>query len=60
MKNNEINKTIDLILKSIALAMGVAVTVLSILGSLETESTISMLGIGLACLAIMQFEKKAD
>ena len=38
--------------RGIALAMGVAVTVLSILGELDSGSGFGMLGIGLACIAI--------
>ena len=45
---------LDLVCKAIALAMGVAVTVLTLLGELETSAAIAMLGIGLACLAISQ------
>ena len=48
------------ILKSIGLAMGIAVTVLSALHQLDSESTIGMLGIGLACLAISQFPQKEE
>ncbi len=43
---------LDIIFKAVALAMGVAVAVLSFLGQLETTSAIGMLGIGLASLAI--------
>lgn len=34
--------------------MGIAVVVLSVLDKIEMKSAISMLGIGLACLAITQ------
>ena len=44
----------DLALKAVALAMGVAVTVLSLLGSVAPETALPMLGIGLACLAATQ------
>jgi len=52
------NKNFLLVLKAIALAMGVAVIVLSILhvGSLETD--ISLLGFGLFALALTSFYKK--
>ena len=49
---------IPLILRSVALAMGIAVTVLSILHQADAESAVPMLGIGLACLAMTQFPKK--
>jgi len=58
--NNKISEIVTLALKGIALAMGIAVTVLSILGEIETNSAIGMLGIGLACLAITQFAKKEE
>ena len=34
--------------------MGIAVTVLSFLERIDTQSALGMLGIGLACLAISQ------
>ena len=49
---NEIDKTIDLILKAVPLAMGVAVAVLSVLREIDTNSAFILLGIGLACLSI--------
>jgi hypothetical protein len=39
-------------LKGIALAMGVAVIVMNILGSLNANNGVNMLGIGLTALAI--------
>ncbi len=53
-----ISNIIDTIFKGIALAMGVAVAVLSFLNQLDTQSAIGMLGIGLACLAISALQKK--
>jgi len=50
-------KIFDIALKAVALAMGIAVAVLSVLDKAEMKSTISMLGIGLACLAITQFSE---
>ena len=49
---------IQVILKAIPLAMGIAVAVLSILGQLETQAGFAMLGIGLACVGIYLMEKK--
>ncbi len=51
-------KIVDLILKAVALAMGVSVTVLSILGAMEPQSAAGLLGIGLTCLAVIQFSKE--
>lgn len=48
---------VDLILKAVPLAMGVAVTVTALLGELDLNSGFSMLGIGLACLAIQELKK---
>lgn len=41
---------INIILKAVPLAMGVAVTVTSILGELDKKSGFTMLGVGLACV----------
>ena len=49
---------IDTALKAIALAMGIAVAVLLVLNKFEMKSAISMLGIGLVCLAITQFSER--
>ena len=43
---------IDIVLKAVPLAMGVAVVVTSILGDLDAKSGFSMLGIGLACVGV--------
>ena len=45
---------VDVILKGVAAAMDIAVTVLSFLERIDTQSALGMLGIGLACLAISQ------
>ena len=41
---------LDIILKAVPLAMGVAVIVTSLLGELDAKSGFTMLGIGLACI----------
>jgi transcriptional regulator with XRE-family HTH domain len=48
----------DITLKAIPLAMGVAVTVTSALGKLDTYSGFTMLGIGLACTGIRMLKQK--
>lgn len=48
---------VDLILKAVPLAMGIAVTVTGILGELNPVHGLSMLGIGMACLALRQLQK---
>lgn len=57
---NKISKIVNLALKGIALAMGIAVTILSFMNEIEIKEAISMLGIGLACLAITQLPKKEE
>ena len=48
---------VDLILKAVPLAMGIAVAVTAVLGELDMRSGFSMLGIGLACLAIRELKQ---
>lgn len=48
----DFSKLIQLILKGVALAMGIAVAVLSFMNQVETTSALAMLGIGLACLTV--------
>jgi hypothetical protein len=40
------------------MAMGIAVTVLTILGELDVKSGMVMLGIGLACVGISMLREK--
>lgn len=47
---------VDLILKAVPLAMGIAVTVTAFLGELDLYSGFSMLGIGLTCMGIRQLK----
>ena len=47
----------DLILKAVPLAMGIAVVATSVLGELDMHSGFFMLGIGLACLAVRELRK---
>ena len=42
----------EIVLKAVPAAMGVAVTVTSLLGELDLKSGFTMLGIGLACVGI--------
>ena len=57
-ENNKVSEIVNVALKGVALAMGIAVAVLSFIGNIGTNEAISMLGIGLACLSIAQFSKK--
>lgn len=51
-------KLVNLILKAVALAMGVAAAVLSFMNELDVQSGLGMLGIGLACLAVSALQEK--
>ena len=57
-EGKKVSEIVNIALKGIALAMGVAVAVLSFIEAIGTNEAISMLGLGLACLAISQFSKK--
>lgn len=50
-----------LVFRAVALAMGVAVTVLSLLGQLDGKTGFGLMGVGLTALALhLFFDKKAD
>ena len=54
----KIDEIVDVAFKGVALAMGIAVVVLSIMKQIEMESAITMLGLGLTSLAISSLSKK--
>ena len=56
-KRDSIAEILDLVLKGVALAMGIAVVVLSFT-SLDATQAARMLGLGLACLAAGQLGRK--
>lgn len=56
--NKKTDDVLDLVLKAVPLAMGVAVTVLSILDELPVTSGFTMLGIGLACVGAYLLKQK--
>ena len=60
MSENKVDEIVDTVLKGIGMAMGIAVTVLSILGELETNTALIMLGIGLASISISQLKDKQE
>ncbi len=49
---------INIILKTVPIAMGIAVIVTSLLGKLDIKSGFTMLGIGLACIGIYLLNQK--
>ena len=59
-EKKDITPLIHMIMKAVALAMGVGVGVLSVLNEVDPKSGMGMLGIGLACLAISSFTKKDE
>lgn len=58
MEKKSIREIISVIFKAVTLAMGVAVLVLSCLGSLEPKTAVPLLGIGLACAGAALLEKR--
>lgn len=53
----DLNAMVQMIFKAIALAMGVGVVVLSIVTDLDIKAAVTMLGMGLALLAISSLNK---
>ena len=60
MSKNKIDEIVDTVLKGVGVAMGIAVTVLSVLGELEANTAFVMLGIGLASISISQLKGKQE
>lgn len=60
VSTKKIDEIVDTALKGVGIAMGIAVTVLSILGELETNTAFVMLGIGLASISIFLLKDKQD
>ena len=58
MENKSIREIISVIFKAVTLAMGVAVAVLSCMGSLEPQTAVTLLGIGLACAGAAMLAKR--
>lgn len=58
VKNNEINKLVNLILKAVALAMGICVIVTSVLKEIDMYSAFTLLAIGLVCIAVYLFKNE--
>ena len=59
-EKKDVAPLVRLILKAVALAMGVAVTVLSAMKELDAASGAGMLGVGLACLAASALAKQDE
>ena len=58
MEKQSMKEIVSTVIKAMALAMGVAVVVLSCLGQMQANTSVVMLGMGLACAGIALLEKK--
>ena len=58
MEKKPVREVVSVIFKAVTLAMGVAVVVLSCMGSLEPQTAVTLLGIGLACGGAAMLEKQ--
>ena len=56
--NGQIDNIINIALIGVGLAMGICIVVTSILKQIDTNSAITMLGIGMSCLAIYLLKNK--
>lgn len=56
----KVRPLVELVLKAVALAMGVGVTALTIMDEVTPNDALRLLGIGLACLAIVQIAHHGD
>ncbi len=55
--NSQVGKMVSLVLRAIALAMGVAVIILHILRAADAGTMVLLLGIGLLALAVAAFQE---
>ena len=55
---SKVSEILDLAPRAVTMAMGIAVTVLTILGELDVKSGMIMLGVGLACAGISLMNEK--
>lgn len=58
IKSEETEKLINLILKAVALAMGICVIVTSILKEIDMYSAFTLLAVGILCIAIYLFKNE--
>ena len=57
MEKKSTHEIVSVVFKAVTLAMGVAVVVLSCMESLEPQTAVTLLGIGLACAGAAMLEK---
>ena len=58
MEKKPVREIVSVVFKAVTLAMGVAVVVLYCIGSLEPQTAVTLLGIGLACAGAAMLEKQ--
>ena len=58
MEKKSIREIVSTVFKALTLAMGVAVVVLSCMGSMDAQTAITLLGIGLASAGVAMLEKQ--
>lgn len=56
--NSSFGNILTLVFKGVGMAMAVAVVVLNILGSVDLQTQVLLLGIGVACLAIVTLDSE--
>lgn len=59
-EKKRVNEIVNVALRGVALAMGIAVAVLSILGEIDSKTAFIMLGIGLASLSVSALQEKSE
>ena len=58
MEKKSIHEIVSTVFKALTLAMGVAVVILSCMGSLDEQTAVTLLGIGLASAGVAMLERK--
>ena len=59
-ENNKIDEIVNIALIGVGLAMGVCVIVTSVLKQIDVNNAITMIGIGMSCLAVYLLKNKND
>ena len=58
MEKKLLRESVSVVFKAVTLATGVAVVALSCLGSLEPQTAVTLLGLGLACAGAAMLAKQ--
>lgn len=58
MEKKSVREIVGTVFRALTLAMGVAVVVLSRMGALDTQTAVTLLGIGLASAGVAMLEEK--